>query len=203
MLGVLVCPLGLGAQRPAVLSGGSGGGKTSALSAAEAATLTFVREEEKMARDVYLKMFAAWGLPVFEQIATSEQEHMDAIKRLLDKYGLPDPAAGNEVGQFTDQDIQILYDSLYETGSNSAFDGLMAGAFIEEFDIEDLLLAIAETDNLDLKQVYGNLEDGSENHLRAFVGQIEATGVDYKAQWLSQEVVDTILGAKSDSGHHR
>ena len=110
-----------------------GGGRTSALDEAEAAELTFVREEEKMARDVYLVMSETWGLPVFEQIALSEQEHMDAIKQMLDKYGLPDPAEGMGIGEFDNEDIKDLYDALILSESESEFGALMAGAFIEEF----------------------------------------------------------------------
>ena len=58
------------------------------LSDAEAATLTFMREEEKLARDVYLALYDLWSNPVFSMIASSEQKHMDAIKRQLDAYGL-------------------------------------------------------------------------------------------------------------------
>ncbi len=171
---------------------------TAELDESEAATLTFIREEEKMARDVYLAMSTQWGLPIFAQIAESEQEHMDAIERLLDKYGLPDPVLG--IGTFADPLIQELYDSLMESGSTSVLGALMAGAYIEEFDIHDLASAIAATDNPDLQRVYSNLEAGSENHLRAFVAEIEASGVDYTAQYLDQSVVDEILAATTESG---
>ena len=172
--------------------------QTSALDTAEAAHLTFIREEEKMARDAYDAMYVKWGLTIFDQISDSEQEHMDAILSMLEKYGLPDPAQGP--GVFTDPAIQGLYNWLMERGEVSALEALSVGAFIEEFDIGDLLEAIDETDNSDLDQVYGNLELGSENHLRSFVGLIEnATGVDYTAQWLPQAQVNDIL-ASSGSG---
>jgi len=34
---------------------------------------------------------------VFSNIASSEQMHMNALLKLLKKYDLPDPAAGNEI----------------------------------------------------------------------------------------------------------
>lgn len=175
--------------------------QVTALSPAEAATLAFIREEEKMARDVYLAMSDIWGLPIFAQIAASEQEHMDAIKRLLDKYRLPDPALG--IGDFANHEIQDLYDALIAWGTESDLAALYVGAFIEEFDILDLQLAIDETDNADLDQVYGNLKAGSENHLRAFVGEIEKRGIAYTAQYLPQEVVDAILAASREFGRRR
>jgi hypothetical protein len=64
-----------------------------ALSAAETSALIYVREEEKLAHDVYVTLYTQWGLPVFQNISRSEQTHTDAIKDLLDRYGLPDPAA--------------------------------------------------------------------------------------------------------------
>jgi len=176
--------------------GRSGGG--TALSAAEAATLTFMREEEKLARDVYQAMADEWGLAVFVNIAASEQRHMDSIKTLLDRYGLPDPILG--VGEFSDSSLQDLYDDLIDRGLTSELEALYVGALIEEVDIEDLQDAIAETDHPDLARVYGNLMRGSRNHLRAFVGYIEDLGLDYEAQHLSQEEVDEILDSPWERG---
>lgn len=177
---------------------GAGGGGTAqvALTSAETSTLLFMREEEKLARDVYLKMFECWGSRIFANIAGSEQAHMDAIKRLLDKYGLADPAG--DIGVFANQELQDLYDLLIYHGSASLEAGLLVGGLIEEVDMEDLAAAIAGTSKADLQQVYGNLMDGSENHLRAFAGELEnLTGLPYEAQYLTQEEVDAILGAAS------
>jgi hypothetical protein len=173
----------------------TGGEEKLSLSQTEADTLTFMREEEKLARDVYLVMFAYWGSKTFTNIAESEQNHMDAIKTLLDKYGLPDPAY-QEIGVFNDPSLQELYEQLENQGKVSKLDALMVGALIEEIDIEDLQTAIDQTDQHDLQRVYGNLMSGSENHLRAFVSQIERLGVNYEAQYLPQEMVDEILAEK-------
>ena len=45
---------------------------TGALTETDIAGLVFMREEEKLARDVYLTMSDRWGAPVFENIAASE-----------------------------------------------------------------------------------------------------------------------------------
>jgi hypothetical protein len=164
------------------------------LSEAEAATLSFMREEEKMARDVYLTLYEEWQTPIFTNISKAEQQHTDRIKSLLDSYGLPDPAL-EDVGMFADQDIQALYDYLVEIGSASLIEALRAGALIEEVDIEDLQHAIAETENPALERVYTNLMKGSYNHLRAFVRNIEYLGYVYDAQYLPQDEVDDILNA--------
>ncbi|MDP2030099.1 MAG: DUF2202 domain-containing protein [Thiobacillus sp.] len=51
--------------------------------------LLFMREEEKLARDVYLTLYETWGLAVFSNIASSEQSHMDALLKLLRTYRCP------------------------------------------------------------------------------------------------------------------
>lgn len=140
------------------------------LSDEEAAALLFMREEEKLAHDVYVTLYDQWGLRVFSNIAASEQKHTDAVAALLAAYELEDPTVGNGVGEFTNPALQSLYDELIAQGSVSAAEALKVGVAIEELDIADLELRIAETDNADIKLLYSNLLAGSENHLRAFSG---------------------------------
>ena len=44
---------------------------TASLSEEDIANLTLMREEEKMARDVYLNLYKRWKKPVFNNIASS------------------------------------------------------------------------------------------------------------------------------------
>ena len=166
----------------------------SALSQAEAADLRFMREEEKLARDVYLNLHEAWGLTPFANIASSEQSHMDAIFKLLRTYRLADPAAGKAIGEFADPALQTLYNTLLEKGLLSNQDALQVGGIIEETDIRDLVGAMDRTDNADIDAVYERLRCGSRNHLRAFARNLEAaTGQPYAAQVVAQNEVDAIL----------
>jgi hypothetical protein len=130
--------------------------------------LTYMREEEKLARDVYLFLYDKWHSRIFKNIAVSEQTHMDAIKTLLDRYGIPDPAADKGPGEFTNSQLQVLYDELIRDGSVSLIDALEVGVFIEETDIDDLNAGIASTTHKDIKIVYSSLLAGSLNHLNAF-----------------------------------
>lgn len=175
------------------------------LSDEEASGLIYVVEEEKLARDVYLTLHNETGLTVFERIAQSEQRHMDAMLSLIEKYNLTAPSTLDQIGVFENPELQALYDQLVEQGSQSTIDALkVGGALIEETDIKDLEEWIAKTDNEDIVRVYSNLMAGSENHLRAFVRNLEAQGVEYTAQVLPQEQVDEILaGEASHSGHGR
>jgi hypothetical protein len=198
LVAIVICALGDSslAGREDLKGNEAGGEEIRLLSQTEADSLNFMREEEKLARDVYLVMFTYWSSKTFTNIAESEQTHMDAIKTLLDKYGLLDPA-DPEIGVFNDTELQQLYDALVVKGETSKLDALMVGALIEEVDIEDLQAAVEQTDKQDLKRVYGNLKSGSENHLRAFVFQIRLlSGEDYEAQYLPQDAVDAILAGE-------
>lgn len=136
----------------------------------EVAGLQWMREEEKLARDVYDAMFAKWNLQIFDNISNSEQTHMDAVLALLDRHDVTDPAAGMAAGEFTNPDLQALYDNLIAQGSTSATDALEVGVAIEELDIADL--QARQTTTADIALVYDHLETGSEHHLEAFNRQL-------------------------------
>lgn len=162
--------------------------------------ILFMREEEKLARDVYLTMFNLWELPIFQNIAASEQNHMDAVMNLITIYGLEDPAS-NAIGVFTNPDLQNLYDQLVERGSKSLSEALMIGGAIEEIDIIDLQNQLAKLENSNIQQIYMNLLRGSENHLRSFVSAVQSqTGEIYHPQYLEQDVYQTILSTTRDTG---
>ena len=63
------------------------------LDTTETSHLTFMREEEKLARDVYLTLSDLYpDQRVFSQIATrAEQTHTDTMRDKLDQFNLPDP----------------------------------------------------------------------------------------------------------------
>ncbi len=167
----------------------------------EATALQFMREEEKLAHDVYVALYDKWGLRVFTNISRSEQQHTEAVATLLDRYDIADPVTGNDIGEFTDADLQALYDQLVAQGSRSVADALKVGAAIEEIDILDLQERLAQTDNTAIERVYNSLLAGSENHLRAFVSNLTAqTGETYAPQYLSQGAYDEIVGAANSRG---
>ena len=144
---------------------------TTPLSATEKESLLYLREEEKLARDVYNAFYDRYGLRVFSNIAASEQAHMNAVLTLLNRYGLADPAA-TAPGVFNNADLQALYDDLIAQGNQSLTEALRAGVLIEETDIADLQDGLALTSHADLRAVYANLLRASQNHLRAFSRQL-------------------------------
>lgn len=152
-----------------------------------------MREEEKLARDVYILLYKSWNKNIFKNISPSEQQHMDAILKKIKLFGLTDPNS-SKIGSFINPDIQELYNELIYQGRLSYNDALTVGATIEDRDILDLMNAIKGTKNLALKTTYQNLLEGSKNHLRAFVGLLKNQGIEYNPQFISQELFDAILG---------
>lgn len=185
--------------------------------------LIFMREEEKLARDVYLTLAALYpGEEVFTNIGdNSEQTHTDTVRDTLESYSIadPNPDANNlpdSIGVFTGTEygwyFTEKFNELVAWGSKSLLDALYVGAFIEELDMIDIVYCpkvIVQTDNgIDegecgltytdepqLQTMYTHLVDGSKDHLRAYVKNIETIiPGTYEAQLLSQEEVDAILG---------
>lgn len=160
---------------------------TEDLSAEEIAGLLFMREEEKLAHDVYVALYARWGELVFNNIVPSEAQHTEAVRQLIVSHGLPDPAATTPPGVFVNTDLQQLYDALVAQGQPSLIDALKVGCLIEEKDIVDIEeKKLQVLDEPDIVRVYDNLLCGSRNHLRAFNQALVAAGGVYdQPQFLS------------------
>ena len=170
------------------------------LSESEIKGLLQMREEEKLARDVYLSLHQDWAHRIFQNIASSEQRHMDAVKTLLDKYNMLDPVIDDTVGVFSDTKIQNLYFELVQKGRISLVHALQVGALIEDLDIFDLKEFILVADNVDIKTVYQNLLKGSRNHMRSFVSQLSAYGEIYEGTYLTPEEIEEIVDSPMERG---
>jgi hypothetical protein len=167
---------------------------TDTLAAEAIEGILFLREEEKLARDVYLYLYEKFPLRPFANISKSEEAHMKAVKYLIDLYGLEDPVKDNPPGKFENQEIQALYEQLTLKGSQSKEDALRVGAFIEEIDIIDLQEEIILNKDIpELVTVLQNLLQASERHLRAFVGVLRVNGVEYAPVELDIEEFRAII----------
>ena len=166
----------------------------------EAADILFMAEEEKLARDVYLYYYDKWGQPVFSNIASAEETHMESMVVLIERYGLVNPVEGEARGVFENPELRALYVDLIKSGSDSETDALKNGALIEEIDIIDLDNAVAGTDKQDIITVYENLKKGSRNHLRSFVNNLERAGISYSPQKLSSDEYYAIVGSDIERG---
>lgn len=172
-----------------------------ALSDAERASLLYMREEEKLARDVYL--LGAANLQVFSNIARSEQMHMDAVLSLLERYALEDPVADHPEGVFADAELQGLYNTLAARSEDSVIEALRVGAEIEEIDLVDLDAALDDVAHPDIARVYENLAKGSRNHLRAFYRNLSMRGIRYVPQHLDAATFEAIVSSANETGMRR
>lgn len=164
-----------------------------ALTPAERDMLAFVREEEKLARDVY-DALDDYGNP-FVNIQSSEQSHMDAMLVLLDRYGVEDPVGSNGPGTFVNSELQALYTSLVAQGGASLVAALQVGCAIEELDIRDIEAAKLETAREDIAATFDTLLLGSRNHLRAFHRKLISAGGAYTPQHIDQAAYDAIVSS--------
>lgn len=157
------------------------------------AGLIKMREEEKLAHDVYLFFYEKYNHAIFKNIAKAEVAHTKAVLWLLNGYGIEDPMVEGE-GNFTNDAFTVLYKQLTEQGSASLEDALKVGAFIEEYDINDLINLLKNTESDNIARVYENLLKGSKFHIKAFTNILKFKGENYSPTILSEEVYHSILG---------
>ena len=162
----------------------------------EESDLKFLREEEKLARDVYLYAYDKYGTEIFTKISNSEQSHMDQVLVLLESYNISDPASPDR-GIFNNVVLQDLYNELTSTVDSSLIHGLTVGATIEDLDIADIESFIVNTEITEILDMYNRLNCGSRNHIRGYTTQLSNQGVTYIPQFLSEAYYNEIL-----SGDH-
>lgn len=165
---VMVPPLSAAGRR-----GARSQQSTTVFSPTEIEEVTYMREAEKLARDVYLTLYETYGTAIFDNISGSEQRHMDSVKNLIDKHGLADPVQSDRIGAFTNPVFTDLYRTLVAKGLESYCQALQVGIDIEELDIEDIEATLEQIQARDVANVFNNLLSGSYNHLSAFTGQYE------------------------------
>ena len=160
--------------------------------------LLFLREEEKLARDIYIYAYTKYQNTVFNSISQSEQKHMDNVLSILNHYSIPDPAS-TQIGVFNNATLQSLYNQLISHVDISESESLKVGATIEELDINDIDDFIANTSNSQLLSMYEKLNCGSKNHIRSFTSQIISSGSVFVPQYITVQEYNTILNSPSGS----
>lgn len=168
-----------------------------ALTLQEKEDLQFLKEEEKLARDVYLYAYDLCAHEVFKNISKSEQMHMDKVTEIMNIYQVEDLSLP-ERGKFTNAELQKLYDDLIEMCDRSLEDALKAGATIEDVDINDIEDFVEDTDLQDVMNMYLSLSCGSRNHMRAFTNNLTTLGIEYKPQFITEEEYIEIINNSNE-----
>lgn len=162
-------------------------------------TLSYMGNEERLAYDVYNKLYLTYpDVSQFTNIATrSESTHFQTVQFLVQKYitdytefsniDLPELGYKNvaledmEAGKYDISAIQNLYNALIEKGEVSKQDALEAACMIEVTDIDDLDrdILLSEAANADdITAAFNFLRDGSYAHYWAFDSGLKAIGVE-------------------------
>lgn len=163
----------------------------------EVSDLLFLREEEKLARDVYLYSYNKYGQQIFKNISDSESKHMNSVLELLNKYNIEDPVL-DEVGKFKDEHLQEIYDALIEKSDISLIEALLVGNTIEDLDIYDISKNEERTDREDFLTVYNSLKCGSRNHLRSFNSLVLNNDVIYTVQYITDTEFNEIINSSKE-----
>ncbi len=141
---------------------------TAPLSNQEKLDLAYQYSEEMVARDTYNYFYSLYKLPTFQNIAASEQEHMNAVKTLLERYSLLIPTGYGE--------LTTTFTSLKAEWEKWVKEALEVGIKIEMLDIKDIIDTIKTTDNDDIKIVLTNIWGASYNHMRGFLQGLTNNG---------------------------
>ncbi len=157
-------------------------------------TIAFMWNEEKLAKDIYLELNLIYPTQQLENIATkSETVHQALVEDLVERYDLnitnlvdykenysEEELRSFASGEFGIQEIQDLYDTLYEEGKQSQQAALEVGCKVEVTDVEDLLNEIKvaeEVDAQDLIAIWDILLSGSYSHYWSFDKGLQNLGV--------------------------
>ena len=173
---------------------------TATLSQQEIKMLLTMREEEKLAHDVYVALGQKWNEQVFQNISQAESQHANRVAKLLAQYQIPDPVAHLQPGVFASPNFQKLYQTLVTAGTNSRVEAIQVGLKIEELDIADLKTAIQTSNQTNVQRVLENLHRGSRNHLRAFASRLQQLGGTYVPTSLSQQEFNEIVNSAQERG---
>ena len=111
---------------------------TNTITEKEKSDLIFLREEEKLAHDVYVHSFKKYNQTIFSNISSSEQNHMNSVLNLLNTYRITDPVQNMAEGVFQNTVLQQLYTQLTLKSDSSLLKALEVGASIEDLDIYDI-----------------------------------------------------------------
>lgn len=178
------------------------------LSLEQKATLAYMWDEERLARDIYLALNELTPSQTLHNIAiNAETKHVEAVESLILKYDLNilnrDDYSGGysaqvlatyEDGEYINLELNTMYDVLYTKGSQSLEDALEVGCMVEVTDINDLNKDIEIAgDAEDIVITFENLRSGSYSHYWAFDTALKNMGVSEGCCSIGDEYCKTVV----------
>jgi len=171
---------------------------TADLTADEIEFIYAIREDEKVARDLYFSFFGTFGLKPFENIGKAEDNHIKATEKLFDYYEIDYPAL-SENGKFENAIRQKLFDSLLLKGTPE-LEAFKVMAMLEESNIVEYGEVLKTIANPNIKIVIENLARASANHFKAAIRQITALGGTYRPALMTQEQYRAVIATGFEKG---
>ncbi len=132
-------------------------------------------EEEKLAHDLYLALADQYAGTVtagrFERIArVGDRSTARRCRRCWRPTAWTTRARARRAGEFTDPELQAMYDTLLAQGSTSVEEALAVGRAVESDDIDLLERTAAQVQADDVRAVLTTQLAASRHHLAAFGG---------------------------------
>lgn len=163
------------------------------LNTTQKASLAYMWHEEKLAHDLYLALNEVNpSMPLAMIPVKSEIVHMQYVEELvawydIDVTDLPDYNASYsaeeldamEPGIFAVDEIQNLYNTLYNFGEANLTSSLQVGCMVEVVDVDDLNAYIAQAgENRALIDTFEILRADSYKHYWKFDETLKANGIE-------------------------
>lgn len=156
------------------------------LSKSDIENFQYQYSEEMLARDVYKTFYDLYKVKIFNNIAQSEQKHMDSVKNILERVNATIPT---DYGVLNDTFI-----ALKTEGSKGLQQALEVWLKIEMLDIDDIKDTLSTSNNVIVNDILYNIGGASYNHLRwfskALIKENFITNIDI-SKYLSNEDINT------------
>jgi hypothetical protein len=148
--------------------------------------LIFLRNGERLARDVARALMDYYGSHPFFGQSEAERSHGEAIGQLMTRYALYDSVSTQLPGEFSDPYWQSEYDFYLSQAELGYIDALLVSVEIQEAALVDLRYwnSLSETDYV-VVEVIRALLLATRNHLRLLNNELESVGYEYTPMYLS------------------
>ncbi|HMS63804.1 MAG TPA: DUF2202 domain-containing protein [Ignavibacteria bacterium] len=162
--------------------------------------LLYTLQEEKAAYDFYKSMFEKYNQKVFGNVMDAEKSHMQHVTDVINELNIDASVIDLTPGQFTNKDVNNIYEEMMKIGAFSFSDALRAAARYEENDILDLRKFYSKAENEKIKALYDCLDKATQNHMRAFAKNLKSEDIIYNPTVLTADEYNEIINSKNQSG---